>query len=53
MDNPDHHIWNNNGTWFIYYTLYPSAYSKKRIRRSLRTKGIVSARQRRDRILAR
>jgi hypothetical protein len=53
MDNPDHHIWDNNGTWFIHYTLYPSAYSKKRIRRSLRTKDIACARQRRDRILAR
>ena len=43
MDNPDHHIWDNNGTWFIHYTLYPSAYSKKRIRRSLRTKDIACA----------
>jgi hypothetical protein len=53
MDNPNHHIWDNNGTWFIHYTLYPSAYRKKRIRRSLRTKDIVCARQSRDRILAR
>ena len=53
MDNPDHHIWDNNGTRFIHYTLYPSAYIKKRIRRSLLTTDIVSARLRRDRILAR
>jgi len=53
LGNPDHHIWDNNGTWFMHYTIYPSSYSKRRIRRSLRTKDIVCARQRRDRILAR
>ena len=22
--NPDHHLWNNNGTWFVHYTVYPT-----------------------------
>ena len=22
--NPNHHIWNNNGTWWVHYTIYPT-----------------------------
>ena len=33
--NPNHHLWNNNGTWFLHYTVYPTAFTKERIRRSL------------------
>jgi hypothetical protein len=46
--NPNHHLWNNNGTWFLHYTVYPTAFTKERIRRSLGTKDVLVARERRD-----
>ena len=51
--NPNHHLWNNNGTWFIHYTVYPDPLTKVRIRESLRTKLLNEARRRRDTRLAR
>jgi len=51
--NPNHHLWNNNGTWFIHFTVHEPDYTKKRVRRSLGTKSIKRARQIRDRVLAR
>jgi hypothetical protein len=50
--NLNHHLWNNNGTWFIHYTVYPTPVTKQRIRSSLRTKSLVQARDRRDDILS-
>ena len=50
--NPNHHLWNNNGTWFIHYTVYPTPLTKQRIRKSLRTKSLEVARKRRDQLLA-
>ena len=50
--NPDHHIWNNNGTWYIHFTLYDTPYTAVRIRRSLRTRCREEARRRRDEIFA-
>ncbi len=47
-DNPNHHLWNNNGTWFLHYTVYPTPFTKERIRRSLGTKDLTVARERRD-----
>lgn len=47
-ENPNHHLWNNNGTWFLHYTVYPTAFTKERIRRSLGTKDVETARARRD-----
>jgi hypothetical protein len=47
-DNPNHHLWNNNGTWFLHYTVYPTPFTKERIRRSLGTKDVNVARERRD-----
>lgn len=46
--NPNHHLWNNNGTWFLHYTIYPTPFTKERIRCSLRTKDLTLARKRRD-----
>lgn len=48
-DNPNHHLWNNHGTWFLHYTIHPTPFTKERIRRSLGTKDVVAARSRRDR----
>ena len=47
-ENPNHHLWNNNGTWFLHYTVYPTPFTKERIRRSLGTKDVATARERRD-----
>ncbi|MGH7995605.1 MAG: hypothetical protein ACREFX_04555 [Opitutaceae bacterium] len=47
-ENPNHHLWNNHGTWFLHYTFYPTPLTKERVRRSLQTKDIVVARRRRD-----
>lgn len=49
--NADHHLWNNNGTWFVHYTIHPTAFTKDRVRRSLCTKSLCEARRRRDQLL--
>ena len=49
--NARHHLWNNNGTWFVHYTVYPTPVTAKRVRRSLRTKSLSEAIHRRDTIL--
>lgn len=46
--NPNHHLWNNHGTWFLHYTVHPTAFTKERVRRSLATKDVKVARARRD-----
>jgi hypothetical protein len=48
VDNPNHHLWNNHGTWFLHYTVHPTQFTKERIRRSLGTKDLALARTRRD-----
>ena len=50
-ENLNHHLWNNNGTWWIHYTVYPTPVTVERIRHSLRTKSVDKARIRRDKIL--
>jgi hypothetical protein len=47
-ENANHHLWNNHGTWFLHYTVHPTPFTKERIRRSLGTKDVVVARERRD-----
>ena len=47
-DNPNHHLWNNNGTWWLHYTVYPTPFTVERKRKSLRTKNLRIARNRRD-----
>lgn len=51
-DNPNHHLWNNHGTWFLHYTVHPTPFTKERIRRSLGTKDLKIARERRDSFFA-
>ncbi len=51
-DNPNHHLWNNHGTWFLHYTVHPTPFTKERVRRSLGTKDINVARERRDSFFA-
>jgi len=51
-ENPNHHLYNNNGTWWLHYTAHPTPVTKKRVRRSLATRDIVVARERRDAFLS-
>ncbi len=48
--NPNHHLWNNNGTWFAAYTVLTSPLTAERVRISLGTRDVLVARQRRDRL---
>jgi len=50
--NPNHHLYNNNGTYWLHYTLHRPDFTKSRIRSSLATKNLRDARQKRDHILA-
>lgn len=47
-ENPDHHLWNNNGTWWCHYTEHLPDYTKRRVRQSLLTKDRIIARFLRD-----
>lgn len=49
--NPNHHLWNNNGTWWCYFTLRSAAGDSKRHRISLQTPDLETARRKRDRLL--
>jgi len=51
-ENPNHHLWNNHGTWFIHYTVHPTPFTKERVRRSLGTTLLAAARERRDAFFA-
>ena len=51
-ENANHHLWNNHGTWFLHYTVYPTPFTKERIRRSLGTRELHIARERRDAFFA-
>jgi hypothetical protein len=51
-DNPNHHLWNNHGTWFLHYTIHPTPFTKERIRRSLGTKDLQVAREQTSLLLA-
>jgi hypothetical protein len=50
--NDLHHLWCNNGTWWVHYTLH-FGHRKRRIRRSLETSTLDEAVRRRDALLAR
>ncbi len=51
-DNPNHHLWNNHGTWWCHYTLHLPDFTKRRVRVSLATGDALKARARRDRLIA-
>ena len=50
--NRNHHIWCNNGTYFIHLTLMWQGRLKRRLRLSLKTRNVAEARRRRDRVLS-
>ena len=49
--NPNHNIWNNNGTYWCHYTVHQDDYTKQRVRVSLRTNDVQIARALRDFIM--
>ncbi len=49
--NPDHHLWNNRGTWWCHFTLHHTNHTSERVRVSLRTRDLEEARDRRDQLL--
>jgi len=50
-NNPNHHLWNNNGTIFFDCTIHPTPYTKLRIRHSLQTSDLSTALIKRDFLL--
>ena len=51
-DSPNHHLWNNHGTWWLHCTIHLPDFTKWRLRKNLRTSDVRVARQLRDRVLA-
>ena len=51
-ENPNHHLWNNRGTWWCHFTLHKPDYTAERVRVSLKTRDLEVARTRRDELLA-
>ena len=49
--NPNHHLWWNNGTWWLHATVHRPDYTKQRLRLPLETKNVGLARTRRDAVL--
>lgn len=49
--NPNHHITNNNGTWYCKFTLELAAGGKTEVRNSLHTHNVEDARKRRDKFI--
>jgi hypothetical protein len=47
----NHHLWNNNGTYWCHYTVHEADYTKRRVRISLHTTDQEEARARRDALL--
>jgi hypothetical protein len=50
--NPNHHLWNNNGVWWVHVTLHLPDFTKRRLRRSLSTGDLATARRQRDWLLS-
>ena len=50
--NADHHLWNNNGTYWCHATVHLPDFTKTRLRLSLETEDLGHARQLRDSLFA-
>ena len=50
--NPNHHLWWNNGSWWLNATVHRPDYTKERFRHPLKTKDLHLARRRRDQVFA-
>jgi hypothetical protein len=49
--NADHHLWNNNGTFWCHFTVHLPDFTKERLRLSLGTAEVHHARKLRDSLL--
>jgi hypothetical protein len=49
--NPDHNLWNNNGTWWCRFTVHYPDYTAGRVAKSLNTSDKIEARRLRDRLM--
>jgi hypothetical protein len=49
--NENHHLWNNHGVWWIHYTIYPTPWTQRRVRRNLKARAVEEARRLRDAVL--
>jgi hypothetical protein len=47
--NRNHHLWNNNGVWWIHLTIHLPDFTKFRLRQSLHTRSVAAARRLRNR----
>ena len=52
LRNQNHHLYNNNGTWWIHFHVHHPDYTKSRVRESLGTNCLHVARELRDLALA-
>lgn len=52
-ENPDHHLWNNHGTWWLHCTVHLPGYTSARVRHSLKTCDLLEARRKRDLLFSR
>ena len=50
--NPDHHLWNTHGIWWLHYTLHLPDHTKNRVRKSLGTHDLEQVHERRDELFA-
>jgi hypothetical protein len=48
----NHHIWNNNGIWWCHFSVQDDEGRTRRIRKSLKTRDLQKAREKRDRLLS-
>ena len=51
-ENANHHLWNNNGTWWLHYTEHLPDCTNRRVRISLHTHNVRAARAIRDVLLS-
>jgi len=47
-DGPNHHLWNNHGTWWVHCTVHHREGTAERFRSNLGTRDIEEARRKRD-----
>ena len=50
--NANHHLWNNNGTWWCHLTIHLPGFQKERLRVSLETHDAGHAKRLRDSLFA-
>ena len=50
--NANHHLWNNNGTWWCHLTVHLPGFQKERLRVSLETHDVTQAQKLRNALLA-